>query len=216
MVVSARRDGPLQDFVHTHPGAHAVALDVTNTRSVVQATERVAEEVGLDVVVYCAGHYKPERAFDAHLESWLEHQDINYQGALRVVSQVVRRLQPGAHISLMSSVAGYRGLPLCLAYSPTKAALNSLADVMYMDLAPRGIGVSVINPGFVATPLTAQNHFEMPALQSPEQAARAILRGWAKGEFEIHFPRRFTRVLKFLRLLPNRWYFWLMQRASGL
>ena len=87
---------------------------------------------------------------------------------------------------------------------------------MYLDLAPRGIGVSIINPGFVATPLTAQNQFEMPALQTPEQAARAILRGWAKGEFEIHFPRRFTRVLKLLRLLPDRWYFWLMHRTSGL
>lgn len=216
VVVSARRDAPLQTFVRDHPGAHAVALDVTNTRSVVQAAERVAHEVGLDVVVYCAGHYKPERAFDANLESWLEHQNINYQGALRVVAQVVRRMQPGAHISLMASVAGYRGLPLCIAYSPTKAALNSLADVMYLDLAPRGIGVSVINPGFVATPLTAQNTFAMPALLTPEQAARAILRGWAKGEFEIHFPRRFTRVLKLLRLLPNRWYFWLMHRASGL
>lgn len=216
VVVSARREAPLQEFVRTHPGAHAVAMDVTNTRAVAQAVEHIDQTIGLDVVVYCAGHYKAERAFDADLESWLMHQDINYQGALRVLSHIVKRLQPGAHISLMASVAGYRGLPLCLAYSPTKAALNSLADVMYLDLAPRGMGVSVINPGFVATPLTEQNTFHMPALLTPEQAAQAILRGWAKGEFEIHFPRRFTRVLKLLRWLPNRWYFWLLHRASGL
>ena len=87
---------------------------------------------------------------------------------------------------------------------------------MYLDLSPRGIGVSVINPGFVATPLTAQNEFHMPALMTPEQAAEAVLQGWAKGEFEIHFPRRFSRFLKLMRLLPNRWYFALTRRASGL
>jgi NAD(P)-dependent dehydrogenase (short-subunit alcohol dehydrogenase family) len=216
VVVSARRAEALDAFVQQHPGAHAVALDVCDTDAVARATERVAQEVGLDVVVYCAGYYKAERAFDAHLESWLQHQDINYQGALRVIAHVVQRLQPGAHISLIASVAAYRGLPLCMGYSPTKAALNNLADVMYLDLSTRGIGVSVINPGFVATPLTAQNEFHMPALMTPKQAAQAVLQGWAKGEFEIHFPRRFSRFLKLMRLLPNRWYFALTRRASGL
>ena len=216
VVVSARRAQALDDFVQHHPGAHAVPLDVRDTDAVAHAAERVAQEVGLDVVVYCAGYYAPERAFDAHLESWLQHLDINYQGALRVIAQVVQRMSAGAHISLIASVAGYRGLPLCMGYSPTKAALNNLADVLYLDLAPRGIGVSVINPGFVATPLTSQNEFHMPALLTPAQAAQAVLKGWARGAFEIHFPGRFSRFLKVLRLLPNRWYFWLLHRASGL
>ena len=216
VVVSARRMQPLQDFVQSHTGSHAVCVDVRDSASVEQASQEVAQRVGLDVVVFCAGHYKPERAFDAHLQSWLDHADINYQGALRVVASVVQRLQPGAHLSLIASVAGYRGLPLCLAYSPTKAALINLADVLYMDLAPRGIGVSIINPGFVATALTAQNAFHMPALLTTEQAAQAVLKGWARGDFEIHFPRRFSNMLKLLRLLPNRWYFWLLHRASGL
>ena len=216
VVISARRADALDAFVQAHPGAHAVALDVCDNDAVVRATEQVAQTVGLDVVVYCAGYYKAERAFDARLASWLQHLDINYQGALRVIAQVVTRLQSGAHISLIASVAGYRGLPLCMGYSPAKAALNNLADVMYFDLAPRGIGVSVINPGFVSTPLTAQNDFHMPALLTPEQAAQAVLEGWASGVFEIHFPRRFSRFLKFMRLLPDRWYFYLTRRASGL
>jgi short-subunit dehydrogenase len=75
--------------------------------------------------------------------------------------------------------------------------------------------VSVINPGFVATPLTAANEFAMPALLTPEQAARQILRGWARGRFDIHFPKRFTRWLKLLRLLPHTLYFAAVRRATG-
>ena len=80
----------------------------------------------------------------------------------------------------------------------------------------QGLGVSVISPGFVATPLTAQNDFAMPALLTPEQAAAEMLRGWARGQFDIHFPRRFTFWLKLLRLLPYRLYFPLVRRFTGL
>lgn len=216
VVVSARRAAALTSFVAAHPGSVAVPLDVRDSDAVAQAAHLVAQQVGLDVVVFCAGTYTPERAFDADLQSWLTHTDINYQGALRVIAHVVQRLQAGAHLSLVASVAAYRGLPLCVAYSPTKAALNNLADVLYMDLAPRGIGVSIINPGFVDTPLTAQNTFHMPALMTPAQAAHAVMQGWANGVFEIHFPQRFSRFLKLLRLLPDRWYFWLVQRSTGV
>jgi short-subunit dehydrogenase len=111
-------------------------------------------------------------------------------------------------------VAGYRGLPQSLAYGPTKAALIHLAETLYLDLRDKGIGVSLINPGFVETPLTAQNEFDMPALLSPAQAASAILAGWARGQFEIHFPKRFTLGLNLLRLLPYRAYFHLVRRAT--
>jgi short-subunit dehydrogenase len=120
------------------------------------------------------------------------------------------------HLSLVASVAGYRGLPQSLAYGPTKAALIHLAEALYLDLSTQGLGVSVVNPGFVETPLTAQNTFHMPALIGPEEAAREMLRGWAKGAFEIHYPKRFTRWLKFMRLLPYRWYFALVRRATGM
>jgi len=120
------------------------------------------------------------------------------------------------HISLVSSVAGYRGLPQSLAYGPTKAALINLAETMHMDLEPQGIGVSVINPGFVETPLTAQNNFHMPALTTPEDAAKAIVQGWERGLFEIHFPKRFTLWLKGLRLLGYGAYFAAVRRSTGL
>ena len=91
-----------------------------------------------------------------------------------------------------------------------------MAETLYLDLQPHGLGVSVINPGFVETPLTAQNDFHMPALITPEQAAHAIVRGWALGEFDIHFPKRFTLVMKLLRLLPYRLYFAVVRRMTGL
>ena len=215
VIVSGRQTQALHEFVQTHPGAQAVPLDVCHNDAVVQAAQTVLREP-LDVLVYCAGHYAPMRAPDVSLPELERHLDVNYRGALRVLSATLPHLSAGAHVSLMASVAGYRGLPKSLAYGPTKAALIHLAEVLYLDMAPRGLGVSVINPGFVATPLTAQNDFEMPALMQPDEAAQAILRGWARGEFEIHFPKRFSRALKFLGRLPNRWYFPLVRRATGL
>ena len=120
------------------------------------------------------------------------------------------------HISLISSVAGYRGLPKSLAYGPTKAALINLAETLYVDLKDSHIGVSLICPGFVETPLTAQNKFTMPALITPEQAAQEILKGWASGAFEIHFPKRFTLWMKALALLPAAVYFPVIRRFTGL
>ena len=216
VTVSARRAQALNDFVTRHPGSHAVTLDVCDAHSVATATAEVAAQGGLDVVVYCVGHYLPMRASALDLPELLRHVDINYQGALRVLAAALPHMASSSHLSLVASVAGYRGLPRALAYGPTKAALIHLADILHMDLSERGIGVSVINPGFVATPLTAQNDFEMPALMQPVDAARAIVRGWARGEFEIHFPKRFSRFLKALRWLPDAWYFKLIRRATGM
>jgi NAD(P)-dependent dehydrogenase (short-subunit alcohol dehydrogenase family) len=203
-----------------------VALDVTDPVSVQTATRRVMETVlqnpvyggPLDLVVFCAGHYRAQRATDFDLKEMLRHQEVNYVGALQVLDAVLPLLlaQGQGHISLVSSVAGWRGLPNGLAYGPTKAALTHLAESLHLDLQDRGLGVSVIHPGFVATPLTAQNDFEMPALITPVQAAQAMLQGWAQGVFDIHFPKRFTLWLKLMRLLPYRLYFSLVRRFTGM
>lgn len=218
VVVSARQEALLAEFVQAHPGAHAFALDVSDVHAMRHVAEQVQALQGLDVVVYCAGYYKSVRATAYSLTEMLQHQAVNYTGALHMLDAVLPSLlqQGQGHLSLISSVAGYRGLPQSLAYGPTKAALIHLAEALYMDLASQGIGVSVVNPGFVATPLTAQNTFEMPALISPAQAADAMLQGWARGLFEIHFPKRFTRWLKLLRVLPYRWYFAIVHRATGM
>ncbi len=214
VVVSARKAEALNAFATNHPGALALPLDVTDLPAVKAATAQILATGGLDCMVYCAGHYREMTATAFDLPDMLRHCQINYEGALHLLDAVLphflARSAPSkagnfnGHISLISSVAGYRGLPKSLAYGPTKAALINLAETLYLDLHERGIGVSLINPGFVDTPLTEQNKFTMPALISTDEAAREILRGWEKGEFEIHFPKRFTYIMKLLQLLPYR------------
>jgi NAD(P)-dependent dehydrogenase (short-subunit alcohol dehydrogenase family) len=214
--VSARQSAALDEFVAQHPGARALAMDVTDANSVAQASAAAWATQGLDWVVYCAGHYRAHDAAHFDLADMLRHQDVNYTGALRVLDVLLPRLlaQGHGHVSLVSSVAGYRGLPKSLAYGPTKAALSHLAEVLYFDLHPRGLGVSVVCPGFVQTPLTAQNDFHMPALMRPADAAQCMLQGWQRGLFEIHFPKRFTRWMKLLQILPCAWYFPLVARLT--
>jgi NAD(P)-dependent dehydrogenase (short-subunit alcohol dehydrogenase family) len=216
VVVSARKAQALADFVQQHPGSVALTLDATDRHAVHQAAAQLLDLGPLDCVLYCAGHYHPMRATAMNLDDMLHHVDVNYHGALYLLDAVLPAMlaRGQGHISLVGSVAGYRGLPQSLAYGPTKAALINLAEALHIDLQAKGIGVSIINPGFVRTPLTANNPFEMPALITPEQAATAILKGWAQGAFEIHFPKRFTLWMKTLRLLPNRIYFYLVSKAA--
>jgi NAD(P)-dependent dehydrogenase (short-subunit alcohol dehydrogenase family) len=216
VTVSARNQRSLLEFVAAHAGAEALVLDATDRQAVHVAAQQVLARGPLDCVVYCAGHYTAMRGFALDLEDAVRHMQVNYVGALHLLDAVLPHLlrQGSGHISLVGSVAGYRGLPNSLAYGPSKAALIHLAETLYLDLKDKGIGVSIINPGFVETPLTASNDFAMPALLTPQQAALAILKGWAAGAFEIHFPKRFTLGLKLLRLLPYRIYFALVGRAT--
>ena len=175
----------------------------------------VATFGGVDLVIYLAGDYVPMRVEDFDLATAERVLAVNFNGALRLAAAVLGDLQSGGGIALVASVAGYRGLPKALCYGPGKAALIHFAEVLHLDLAPKGIGVWVINPGFVSTRLTAQNDFAMPALMTPEAAATAAVDGFATGKFEIHFPKRFTRVLKFLSLLPYGLYFPAIRRFTG-
>ena len=216
--VSARNADALAGFVQNHPGAVALPLDVTDPAALKAAAHTVLASGTLDLVMYCAGYYKELRATGFNLAEMLRHNDVNYSGALYLLDAVLPALlaQRFGHISLISSVAGYTGLPQSLAYGPTKAALINLAETLYLDLQDSGIGVSLVCPGFVETPLTAQNKFAMPALITPDQAAQEILRGWGRGEFEIHFPKRFTRWMKTLRLLPYRLRFAAVRKITAL
>ena len=233
VVVSARNREQLDAFVAEHPRSDAIALDATDRVAMRDAAARIVSvHGGIDLAMYCAGTYAAMRAQEFDLDIALRHVRVNHEGALVMLDAVLPQMlaqakaanagragpsrPSGGHISLVSSVAGFRGLPKSLAYGPTKAALINLAETLYLDLHPLGLGVSVINPGFVETPLTAQNDFTMPALITPQQAARAILRGWRHGDFEIHFPKRFTLWLKAMRHLPYGAYFAAVRRSTGL
>ena len=214
LALSARSAGKLKALAIAD--ALLLPCDATDTASLVVARKGLlAAWGGVDLVVYLAGDYVPMRAGNFDLAVAERVVAVNFNGAMRLAATVLHDLQPGGGIAFVASVAGYRGLPKALCYGPGKAALIHFAEVLHLDLAAQGIGVWVINPGFVATQLTAQNDFTMPALLTPEQAASAAVDGFRKANFEIHFPKRFTLVMKLFAHLPYRWYFPLIRRFTG-
>lgn len=219
LALSARSADRLRQQVEGFRDALALPLDVTDAGAFIPAMMQILDTWGgVDLVVLNAGTYAPLRAWELTIDNARQTVHTNLLGVMDGVAAVVPQLLRQGHgaVAVVASVAGYRGLPRAMAYGPSKAALINFAETLYLDLAPRGVSVFLINPGFVATPLTARNDFEMPALISAEEAARRIVDGFASGRFEIHFPRRFTGVLKMLRLLPDRLYFHLISRRTGL
>jgi len=220
VALSARSADDLECMAAMHPAAALAApLDVTDAAAVAPVLQRiVAAWGGIDLVLLCAGTHRPVRAWELDAGAARRLVDVNLNGVLNCLPPAIAQLlaQKSGGVGVVSSVAGYGGLPTALVYGATKAALINLAETLYLDLAPRGIGVHVINPGFVKTPLTDKNTFPMPALISADEAAREIISGLERGRFEIHFPRRFTLWLKLLRLLPYRWYFALVRKGTGL
>ena len=214
LAVSGRNLAKLQGL--NIENALLLPCDATDTSSLADARQSLlAAFGGVDLVIYLAGDYVPMRADSFDLALAEKIISVNFNGAMRLAATVLPDLPVGGGIAFVASVAGYRGLPKALAYGPGKAALIHFAECLHIDLAPQGIGVWLINPGFVSTQLTAKNDFEMPALQTPEQAAIATVDGFRTGNFEIHYPKRFTRFMKFMALLPYRWYFPLLRRVTG-
>ena len=201
------------------PDAPVAVADVTDRDSLQAAFGQVLETLGgIDLAILNAGTHRPVRAWELDAESAERLVRVNLLGAVNATALLVPYFigRGQGRLAITASVAGYAGLPTGLVYGATKAALINFAETLYLDLAPRGIAVHLINPGFVKTPLTDRNEFRMPALIGSTEAASEILAGMGRGEFEIHFPRRFTRVMKLLRLLPYSWYFPLVHRITGL
>jgi len=219
VAVSARREDALRMLAAATPKATVMGFDLTDSTAFARAQDDLYQAWGgIDLVVFSAGAYAPMRAWELDPARLNRVIDINLRAPMAASAQLIPLLlkQGGGAMAFVASVAGYRGLPKAAAYGPTKAALINFAETLYLDLAPRGISVFLINPGFVATPMTAGNDFAMPALISPQEAAEEIIAGFARGSFEIHFPHRFTSWLKLLRLLPYRLYFSLVRRFTRL
>ena len=203
----AQSAGPEQALV--------LSLDVTHQEQLISAYQGIVEAWGgLDLLLFVSGVYTPLRADNFDFEIAQKTIDANLLGPMRAVSIVLPNMlkDHAGHIAIVGSVAGYSGLPKALAYGPSKAGIINFCETLYYDLLPQGVGVHMISPGFVATEATAQNDFEMPALISAEEAAKEILAGLQTGEFDIHFPKRFSGFLKFLRILPYPLYFWVVRR----
>jgi NAD(P)-dependent dehydrogenase (short-subunit alcohol dehydrogenase family) len=218
VAVTARSDDKLRTLAAPAGRLLPLAFDVTAAHAYAPALGAIVEAWGgLDVAVFAAGTYAPVRAWELDAEQARRTFDTNVLGVIRGVAEVVPLMlrQGSGAIAVLASVAGYRGLPKSILYGATKAALINFTETLYLDLRPKGISVFLVNPGFVATPLTAQNDFRMPALIGPDEAAREILEGLARDRFEIHFPRRFTRLMKLAAVLPYRLYLALARRLAA-
>jgi NAD(P)-dependent dehydrogenase (short-subunit alcohol dehydrogenase family) len=217
-VAMSARSRKLLDAIAEGTDARVDVLDVTDPASVKNAARSILGAWGgVDLVMIVAGTHIEMRAQTLDVVRATRLFEVNVFGVLHCLDEVLPTLlaQGRGGVAIVSSVAGYRGLPRSLVYGPTKAALINLAESLYLDLAPRGIGVYLVNPGFVDTPLTQKNDFRMPALIPADEAARLTLEGIAAGRFEIHFPKRFTRVLRLLRTLPYPAYFAAIRRFTG-
>ncbi|KZL03065.1 MULTISPECIES: SDR family NAD(P)-dependent oxidoreductase [unclassified Pseudovibrio] len=217
VAVSARNEQKLQAVAQDASSVDVMPLDVTDAVQVSEALERFQQTSKLpDLTVYCSGVYFPGGIDVLSEEHSVASMDTNYFGAVRVIAGLFPLLkQQGAgHIAIVSSLSGYCGLPNAACYGPTKAALINLCESLKSDFDKAGIDLSLVNPGFVKTPMTDKNTFEMPFLLGPEQAANDIYRGLEKRKFEIYFPFRLAAIMKILRLLPYALYFPVTRRMS--
>lgn len=217
VAVSARTPETLEARFGTKETCLRLPADVLDPASLEHSRDAiVARWGGIDLALACAGTYREMRAIAPDREAARSIWRTNFEGAFNVYLACLPqwKAQGAGALALVSSAAAYTGLPNSLAYGASKAAVANLAESLWLDLAPHGIAVTLVTPGFVDTPLTAKNRFRMPALISAEEAAREILRGLERGEFEIHFPKRFTRSLKTIALLPHAIRFWCIRRIT--
>ena len=217
VAASARRENLLNDLNKNNPNIHAYVMDVKDEKSVRIVFQNILQKFEtLDICVFATGIHDPEAEKKLSSEKIREIMETNFFGTLNCIMAVNSffREKKDGHIAIVSSVAGYRGLPAASGYCASKAALTSLAESLYFDFKRKNVKVSLISPGFIKTPMTDKNTFPMPMIKSPEYAAEKIFIGLRKKcSFEIHFTNSFTIFLKLLKIMPNWLFFWLVERG---
>ena len=216
VAASARRKEIL-DKMSSHENIFSYPLDVTNEEQVKNSFEKIVEDFdGLDLCVFSSGTYDPKLEKGINIKQNKFVMETNFFGVLHCINSVEKYFKEKqvGHISIVSSIAAYRGLPNSSGYGPSKAALTNLTESLYFDFKKFNVRISLISPGFIKTPLTDKNDFPMPFIKSPEFAAVKIFNGLTKTKaFEIHFPKQLTLFLKFLRILPYKLYLFLIDKS---
>ena len=217
VAASARRENLLDELKLINENIHSFPLDVTEIDKCKLTSKKIIERFGnIDICVFGTGMHDPKSEKKFNLEKIREIMEVNYFGTMNTINSIYEYFseKKNGQISIISSVAGYRGLPAAGAYCASKAALTSFAESLYFDMQMKKVRVSLISPGFIKTPMTDQNDFPMPMIKSPEFAANEIFKGLtSKKSFEIHFPKVFTYFLKFLQILPSKLYFKLVAKG---
>ena len=217
VAASARRENLLNELKEINENIHAFPLDVTDIdKCKLVATNIINQFRNIDICLFGTGMHDPKSEKKFNLEKVREIMEVNYFGTMNSINSIYDYFseKKNGQISIISSVAGYRGLPAAGAYCASKAALTSFAESLNFDMQMKNVRVSLVSPGFIKTPMTDQNDFPMPMIKSPEFAANEIYEGLTvKKSFEIHFPKAFTYFLKFLQILPSSIYFKLVSKG---
>ena len=217
VAASARRENLLNDLNKNDSNIYSFPLDVKDEKSVKNVFQNIIDKFEtLDICVFATGIHDPESEKKLSSEKIREIMETNFFGTLNCIMAVNSYFinKKSGHISIVSSVAGYRGLPAASGYCASKSALTSLAESLYFDFKRHNVRVSLVSPGFIKTPMTDKNKFPMPMIKSPEFAAEKMFIGLTKkNSFEIHFPIAFTMIMKLLKIMPNWLYFLLIKKG---
>ena len=217
VAASARREKLLTELNHINDNIHSFPLDVTEIDKCKIVAKNIIDQFGdINICVFGTGMHDPKSEKTFNLDKIRKIMEVNYFGTMNSINSIYEFFseKKNGQISIVSSVAGYRGLPAAGAYCASKAALTSFAESLNFDMQNKNVRISLISPGFIKTPMTDQNDFPMPMIKSPEFAANEIYNGLIKKKgFEIHFPKVFTYFLKFLQILPGSLYFKLVSRG---
>jgi short-subunit dehydrogenase len=216
MVAASARRQEILNKMAENQNIFAYPLDVTQKENVTKTFNNIIEDFkNVDICLFCSGTYDPKLEQEINIEQNKFVMETNYFGVLNCIKAVETyfKNKKSGQISIVSSVAAYRGLPNSSGYGPSKAALTNLTESIYFDFKKYNVKISLVSPGFIKTPLTDKNEFPMPFIRSPEFAADKIFQGLTKKNiFEIHFPLGLTLTLKFLRILPYKLYLFLIDK----
>ena len=215
VAISARREELLKNIAQDN-NIFDYPLDVTNEKKVEEVFWKILEDFkSIDLCIFNAGTYEPKLEKEISQEQIRKTMEVNFFGVVNCIKAVEKYFKnvKNGHISIVSSIAGYRGLPNSSGYGPSKAALSNLAESLYFDFKKHNVKISLISPGFIKTPMTDKNEFRMPFIKSPEFAAEKIYNGLIKSNaFEITFPKQLTIIFKLFKFLPNRIYLFLINK----
>jgi short-subunit dehydrogenase len=216
VAVSARRKEILDEMAKNE-NISAYPLDVTSQEQINNVFSKIINDFNnLDLCVFSSGTYDPKLEQEINIKQNKFVMETNFFGVLYCIKSVEKYFKDkkDGHISIVSSIAAYRGLPNSSGYGPSKAALTNLTESLYFDFKKYNVKISLVSPGFIKTPLTDKNEFPMPFIRSPEFAAEKMFNGLTKSNsFEIHFPKPLTLILKFLRILPYKIYLFLIDKG---
>ena len=218
VAISARRENLLKEISEKYENIFSFPLDVTDKSKCKEVFGNIKNKFdNIDICFFSTGTWDPKKEKDIDLEQMEEVFKINFFGTVNSIKAVEKHFKEknDGIISIVSSIAGYRGLPNSTGYGPSKSALNNLAESLYFDFKRFGVRVCLVSPGFIKTPMTDKNDFKMPFLKTPEYAADKIYDGLTnKNIFEIHFPKALTILLKIFSFLPSKLYFGLIGRMT--